>query len=351
MAYTKKKTENAPFQRLKAALRGDAPLRNAYLFYGEETYLREYYLGELRKKLIPSGFETFNYHALEGRDLTAQSLTEMAEAMPMMAERTLIVVTDWDIYKLNEDQREKLIALLEDLPEYCCIVFVYDTVAYKQNKTMKKLCKAMDAHVETVEFGAQDVGYLADWIARRFRALDKDIDRSTAEYLIFLCGGLMNGLAQEIAKIGAYAKGTVITQKDIDAVADPVLSARSFKMADAVAQGNDNEAASVLGDLLKLQEEPILILGALGSQLRQLYTARLAVDSGKDAAWLMELWGMRSEYQARMLLRAARRVSAEWCADAVKMCRVVDLRMKSERGVDPNEELKLLLARLGATRK
>ena len=83
----------------------------------------------------------------------------------MMAERTLIVVTDWDIYKLSEDQRERLIALLEDLPEYCCIVFVYDTVAYKQNKTVKKLCKAMDAHVTPVEFKAQDTSDLTAWIA------------------------------------------------------------------------------------------------------------------------------------------------------------------------------------------
>ena len=50
----------------------------AYVFYGEESYLREYYLGELRKKLVPPGFETFNYHALEGKDLTAQILTETA---------------------------------------------------------------------------------------------------------------------------------------------------------------------------------------------------------------------------------------------------------------------------------
>ena len=128
----------------------------------------------------------------------------------MMAERTLIVVTDWDIYKLNEDQRERFIALLEDLPEYCCIVFVYDTVAYKQNKTVKKLCKAMDAHVTPIEFKAQDTSDLTAWIARRFRALGKQIDRQTAEYLIFLCGGLMTGLSQEIAKIGAYAKGEVI---------------------------------------------------------------------------------------------------------------------------------------------
>ena len=112
------KSKNAAYERLRKAIKEHSPAR-AYLFYGEESYLREYYLGEIKKKLIPAGFEEFNYHVLEGKDLTAQSLTEMAETMPMMAERTLIVVTDWDIYKLNEDQRERLIALLDDLPEYC----------------------------------------------------------------------------------------------------------------------------------------------------------------------------------------------------------------------------------------
>ena len=255
MAYAKKTAKNEAYQKLKTDLKEGNPLGNAYLFYGEESYLREYYMGEIRKTLIPAGFEEFNYHALEGKDLTAQSLTEMAEAMPMMAERTLIVVTDWDIYKLNGDQRERFIALLEDLPEYCCIVFVYDTMAYKQNKTVKKLCKAMDAHVTPIEFKAQDTSDLTAWIARRFRALGKQIDRQTAEYLIFLCGGLMTGLSQEIAKIGAYAKGEVITQRDIDAVADPVLSAEIFKMTDAVSQSDYNKAAAILGDLLKMQEE------------------------------------------------------------------------------------------------
>ena len=346
MAYAKKTAKNEAYQKLKTDLKEGNPLGNAYLFYGEESYLREYYLGEIRKRLIPAGFEEFNYHALEGKDLTAQSLTEMAEAMPMMAERTLIVVTDWDIYKLNEDQRERLIALLEDLPEYCCIVFVYDTVAYKQNKTMKKLCKAMDAHVTPIEFKAQDTSDLTAWIARRFKALGKQIDRQTAEYLIFLCGGLMTGLSQEIAKIGAYAKGDTITQKDIDAVADPVLSAEIFKMTDAVSQSDYNKAAAILGDLLKMQEEPIVILAALGSQLRRLYTARMAIDSGKDKYWLMELWGMRSDYPARLLMEAARKTTSEWCSQSLLMCQRLDQRMKSEKGIDSEGELKLLLMRL-----
>ena len=351
MAYAKKPPKSSEaYQKFKADLSAGT-VGCAYIFYGEESYLREYYLGELRKKLVPAGFEEFNYHRLEGKDLTVQALTEMAEAMPMLSERTLIVVTDFDIFKLGEEQREKLIALLEDIPPYCCLVFVYDTVAYKPNKTMKKLCKAIGDHVQAVEFRAQDSNDLIAWIARRFRALDKEIDRQTAEYLIFTCGGLMTGLVPEISKIAAYAKGKAITQKDIDDVADPVLSAEVFKLSDAVLQGNYDLAASILGDLLKMQTEPIMILAALGSQLRRIYTARLAIDSGKDKYWLMELLDMKSDYPAKLLLSAAKRTTADWCADAVKMCQVLDRRMKSEKGIDAAGELKLLLVRLGAKRK
>ena len=231
------------------------------------------------------------------------------------------MVSDFDLFKLNEEQREKLIAFLEDVPPYCCVVFLYDTVEYKPNRTMKKLYKAVTDHVEAVEFRPADNSDLVVWIARRFKALGKEIDRQTAEYLIFTCGGLMTGLVPEIAKIGAYAKGRAITQKDIDAVADPVLSAEGFRLA------------------------------ALGSQLRRIYTARLAIDSGKDKYWLMELWEMKSDYPAKLLLSAAKKTTAAWCADAVQMCQVLDRRMKSEKGVDAVGELKLLLVRLGAQRR
>lgn len=351
MAYQASKPKGNPaFQKLKEDIAAGTP-GCAYIFYGEEAYLREYYLGELRKALVPKGFEEFNYHRLEGKDLTAQSLTEMAEAMPMMAERTLIQVTDYDIFKLGEDQREKFIAFLQDVPDYCCVVFTYDTVDYKPNKTMKKLCKAIGDHVQAVEFRPAESSDLVAWISRRFRALGKDIDRQTAEYLIFICGPLMTGLVPEIAKIGAYAKGKAITEKDIDAVADPVLSAEVFKLSDAVLAGNYDKGAQILGDLLKMQTEPILILGMLGAQLRRIYTARLAIDSGKDQYWLMSLWNYKSDYPVRLLLSAARKTTAAWCAGAVKECQTLDRRMKSEKGVDSAGELKLLLVRLGAQRK
>ena len=346
----KKQESNQAFTQLKSDLK-EGTAGCGYLFWGPESYLREYYLGQLRKTLVPGGFEEFNYHRMEGKDLTVQALVEAAEAMPMMAERTLIVVTDLDLFKLNEDQRGRMIAFLEDIPPYCCVVFVYDTIEYKPNRTMKKLYKAVTDHLQSVEFRPAGSSELTAWIARRFQALGKEIDRQTAEYLIFLCGDLMTGLVPEIEKIGAYAKGKTVTQRDVDAVADPVLSAEVFRLSDAVLQGQYDRAAAILGDLLKMQTEPILILAALGSQLRRIYTARMTIDSGKDKYWLMELWGMKSDYQAKLLLGAAKKTTADWCADAVKQCQVLDRRMKSEKGVDAAGELKLLLVRLGAGRR
>lgn len=346
MATTKAKKG---YQQFKSDLSAGA-VGSLYIFYGEETYLREYYLGELRKKLVPAGFEEFNYHRLEGKGLTVQSLTEVVEALPMMAERTLVVVTDYDLYKQGEDQREKLIALLEDFPEYCCLVFVYDLVPYKPAATMKKLKAALDKHVQAVEFPVQEGGDLINWVGRRFKALGKEIDKQTAEHLIFTCGSLMTGLVPEIEKIGAYARGKTVTAADINAVADPVLDARVFDMTNAITANQYDKAAGILGDLLKEQAEPIMILAAVGKEIRKIYTARIALDSGKDRYWLMELWGMKSDYPAKLLMNVAKKTSREWCDDAVKICQKLDRRMKSEKGVDPVGELKLLLMQLGAKR-
>ena len=281
------KKKNPGYEQFRADLAADT-LGTAYVFYGEESYLREYYLSEMRKHLV-GGFESFNYHRVEGKALTVQALAEMAEAMPMMSPRTMVQVIDWDVYKLNEEQRNGLIALLEDFPEYCCLVLVYDQVEYKPNKVYKKLYAAMEKYVRAVKFEEQSQNEILKWVSRRFKATGHSIDVPAAEHLLFTCGCLMNDLIPEIEKIGAYAKGERITKADIDAVAAPVLEAQVFEMTNAVAKGDFDRAAQVLGTLLQLQEEPFLLLSLIGKELRKLHTARIALDTGRDKFWLMEL--------------------------------------------------------------
>ena len=110
-------------------------------------------------------------------------------------------------------------------------------------------------------------------------------------------------------------------------------------MTNHISARDYNKAAAVLGDLLRMQTEPIVILGAIGKELRRLYTARMALDSGKDRFWLMDLWQMRSDYPARLLLQAARRVDHAWCKRSLAACQLLDRRMKSEKNIDREGEL------------
>mgnify|MGYP004522923481 FL=1 len=349
MAKNDSRGRGGGYEALRAAIKAGVPA-NLYIFYGEERYLLQTMARQLKELLIPGGFEEFNYHRLTGKGLTVQELAETAEAMPMMAEHTLITVTDMDIFKLDESQRTALINLLGDFPPYCTLVFLYEQVPYKRDGKMKKLCAALNEYVQEVEFVQQERSDLLKWLKRRFAATGHDIDQTAADHLLFTCGSLMRGLIPEVEKIAAYAKHERITVADIDAVAEPVLDARIFDMTNAVTARNYDRAAAILADLLRMQTEPIAILAALGKELRRLYTARLALDGGKDRVWLKELWSMSSDYPAKLLLQAAKNVDHDWCRQAVKRSQTLDRRMKSERNMDSEGELKLFLVELAGAR-
>ncbi len=349
MAKNDSRGRGGGYEALRAAIKAGVPA-NLYIFYGEERYLLQTMARQLKELLIPGGFEEFNYHRLTGKGLTVQELAETAEAMPMMAEHTLITVTDMDIFKLDESQRTALIDLLGDFPPYCTLVFLYEQVPYKRDGKMKKLCAALNEYVQEVEFVQQERSDLLKWLKRRFAATGHDIDQTAADHLLFTCGSLMRGLIPEVEKIAAYARHERITVADIDAVAEPVLDARIFDMTNAVTARNYDRAAAILADLLRMQTEPIAILAALGKELRRLYTARLALDGGKDRVWLKELWSMSSDYPAKLLLQAAKNVDHDWCRQAVKRSQTLDRRMKSERNMDSEGELKLFLMELAGAR-
>lgn len=344
----KTKEQSPEYRQFKKDLSAGT-LQRLYILHGEETYLREFYLGRMKEKLLGQGMEQFNLHECPGKELTAQRLNQMMDALPMMSERTMVLIYDYDLFKAPESERAEVGELLAQLPDYCCVVFVYDLIPYKPD-ARTTLGAVLKKHAQVVEFARQSQGDLVDWVYRRFRSLGKEIDSERARYLIFRCGDLMNTLIGEIEKIGAYAKGTHITREDIDAVSTPQLDAVVFQMTDAIGEGNFDKASQVLGKLLQMQEPPIRILYSLGRHARQLYAARLLMEAHKGAGELAEQWGIK-DYPAQKLMNSARRFSTAWCRNAVICCAKTDIALKSSTAGSEKELLCDLLLELSAARK
>lgn len=339
----KKTVQSSGLQQLKIGLK-EKNLGRLYIFHGEETFLLTHYLGQVKKQLLDPLTESFNYNRLNNETFDMRSFIDSVEAMPMMAEATLVQVDDIDLFKLPEADRTKMAEVLSDIPEWCTVVFTYETVGWKPDKRLKKLWEAIDNNGEIVEFAKQDQRDLVAWITRHFAHRGKRISTDLCVYLIDITGGTMTALSGEIDKICAYSGADEIKRSDIDAVTEPVLDAVVFQMTDMLSEGLYANAFQKLQQLLKMQQEPLLILGAVGNHFRRLGTARTLLDNARNSSDLQKLYGL-PDYPARKTMEAARRVRPEFCAKASQLILETDYKMKTSFD-DPERLLELLILQL-----
>ena len=329
--------------RLKQDLKAKQ-FQRLYIFHGEETFLQKHYITQLKKHLLDPLTESFNYHRFHNENFEIRSFSEAVENLPMMAESTFVQVDDIDLFRMPESDREKMVDILSDIPEYCTVLFTYETVSWKPDKRLKKLWEAVDRHSCIVEFAKQDQRDLVAWITRHFSAHKKRISGDLCLYLIEITGGTMTALSGEIEKICAYSGADEIKKSDIDAVTEPVMDAVVFQMTDMLSDGRYADALRKLQTLLKMQQEPLSILGAVGNHFRRLGTARTLYDCGKTAYDLSKLCGI-PDYPAWKTMDAARRFSPQFCAKATELILETDYRIKTSFD-DSERLLELLLLQL-----
>ncbi len=337
-----RKQEENTLPQLKAQLKAKE-LGRLYVFHGEEMFLLRHYLEQMKKLLLDELTESFNFHRFTAETFDMQTFADAVENMPMMAEHTMVLVDDVDFFKLAESEREKMTGILADIPDYCTVVFCYETVAWKPDKRFKKLYDAVSTGL-TVEFTRQEQRDLIPWVTRHFLAREKQISSELCAYLIEITGGTMTALSGEIAKVCAFSGANVICKADIDAVVEPVLDAVVFQMTDLLGAGKYDRALEKLSTLFKMQQEPVAILGAIGGHFRRMATASVLQENGKNASELMKLCGI-SEYPARKAMEAARRYPSSFYKKVSELVLETDYKMKTSFD-DQQRLLELLVLQL-----
>ncbi len=330
-------------QKLKADMKGKIYDR-LYIFHGEETFLQQYYLERLKKALVDELTESFNFHKFTQETFDIREVDDAINNLPMMAEHTFILIDDIDLFKLPEEDRNWIANIIREIPEYCTVVFAYETVEWKPDKRFKTLWEAISATATIVEFAKQSERDLVSWIMRHFAAEGKRINPNLCVYLMELTGGTMTALSGEISKICAYADAEEIVKADIDAVVEPVLDAVVFQMTDLMGQGAFGPALQKLQVLFKMQNEPIAILGAIGAHYRKIGSARVLLNQGMRAGDLMSLHGI-SDYAAKKIMNSAMRLSDRFCRLANSLILEADYQLKTSYG-DAERLIETLVLRL-----
>lgn len=293
------------FDELKAGT-----VRNVYLFYGPEAYIRKSAVAALKKKLLLPGFESMNCSVLNNPE--AQQIIEHCETLPMLSDYRLTIVQDLALLQSGKakDEAQESAALcdyLSRVPQTSCLLF--DVAAVDKRK---KLAQALLKLPGAVSFDALDDAHLARWMNQTLSPLGKKMDKTACETLAFVSGRDLTLLSGELEKLAAYVGSREqITPEDIERIATHTAECTVFSMVDALSEGRAQEAFTLLNTLIQGGEQRIGILALITRHCRQMMYLREMQAARMPQGDIARALGVPPFAIARLSRQAGRRSLAQ----------------------------------------
>lgn len=273
-------------------------LKQVYILYGEEAYLRNQYKDKLKKALLDGG-DDMNCHYFEGKDVKTGEVIDLAETMPFLAQRRVIILENSGLFARGG---EELAAYLASPAQTAYIVFVEPAVDKRS-----KLYKAAVARGRAVEFKAQDETVLKRWILGLLQKENKKITERDLNLFLEKTGSDMENIRGELEKLLCYClTRDVITAEDIEAVCTRQVTSQIFDMINAVAERRQKAAMELYYDLLTLKEPPMRILFLITRQFNLLLQVKELKNKGYDAGAIGEKVGLAGFIARKYISQAAK---------------------------------------------
>ena len=293
------------------------------LFEGEDEYLKQKALSDLRRAVLPEGMEDLNESVL-----TAPSSDEIiaaAETMPFGGDRRLVLVRDERSLSGRAEADERLLKYVDRVPPFSILLFFCS----QKPDGRKKLYTAVKKANGIVSFPPMKDRELTSFIASAFRSLEKECDERTAEYLVFTCGSDANQLMTEIAKVASLrADASSVTAEDISALVTPSLECTVFQMVDAVVTRQSSRAFSLLRNQLLLGSDRLYILSMLLRQYRLLQHVKIMQYEKKSQDFIRSALGV-PPFALSQYIRQASMYTGSQVKQAVRICFDTEYAVKS----------------------
>ena len=258
-------------------------LSNAYFIYGEEGYLKQFYVNKLTDILVDKTFRDFNLHSFNGKKTPLDDILKDADMLPMMSEYNLILVCDYPFDKSAADV-DMIKEYLADVPPSTVLIFWYDNIEVdiKKNSKWKNVEAAFSKAGASVNLEKRSEGELVKLLVSGCKKRGAVLSSDNARYLISVSGSDIKTLLNETEKLSSYAQGQEITKQIIDKLAVKSLQAKVFDLSKAIVRGDYEKAYSVLNTLFEAKEEPVSVLAVISNCFIDMYRVKCAKIAGES---------------------------------------------------------------------
>ncbi|MDO5422620.1 MAG: DNA polymerase III subunit delta [Eubacteriales bacterium] len=313
-------------------------LKNVYLLYGEEAYLKQLYKKKLMEAVLPEG-DTMNLTIYEGKGIDPKEVIGQAETMPFFADHRLVLLENSGFCK---NAAPELADYVPKLPPETVLVLVEEEVDKRS-----RLYKAIQKKGRVVEFARQDERTLTRWILGSVKKEQKQITEGAMQLFLEKAGNDMGNIQKELEKLFCYTyEKKEITASDVEAICTTQTTNKIFEMISAVAEKKQKRALELYYDLLALKEPPMRILFLIARQFNQLLQVKEMKSHGYDAGGIASRLGI-APFIVKNALRQSNYFSLEDLEAGVRECVELEEAVKTGR-MNDQMSVELLLVQLSS---
>jgi DNA polymerase-3 subunit delta len=340
----KKKIDGISYEEFRRQVKEDR-LQLLYLFVGEEEYFQERAL-ELLYKTVDEASRIFNVTALSlgtdsasGARASAAAAIDIANQMPMMSPRRIVVIRDFD--KIKEDYSDALIEYLKRPAPTASVVFQAASLDQR-----RKLSIALMKAATVVTFDRLGEQRAARWAEDYLKRRGCQIEPGALTHLIALVGTRMMRLVNELDKLATNAGGGIINNALVEQLVPRSREHSTFELWDAIIERDRRRALRLAERLLddNPRDMPLMIVGSLAGLYRRMLMAKDLMARRAPAEEVMKAtgqYGQRAkDFNARVL-----RTPREEITRGLSRIAQVDSAIKSSDAT-PRLHIQYLIAEL-----
>ena len=300
----------------KQVLGGD--IKNVYLFYGEEDYLKSYFTKAVLARI---GADRESVTWFDGK-VSAADLSAALDVSPLLAEVTAVVVRDSGIFKGSSKTQD--LSFLSELEGDSFVIF-RESDADRSNANFK----AVESAGTAVMCGEQPDAEITRILARKAGSLGRKISVGAVAELIRGKGRGLYMLINEVDRLSFLVEeGGMIDENTVRSAASLSPEAKIYEFTDAVVEKKPELAYEKYYGLLADKEPPQRLLISLAYHFRGVYNAAVLSEKGMNTSSIAAELKLQ-EFIVRKYLKQSRIYTGDALRDVIDFIADVDIRGKS----------------------
>jgi DNA polymerase III subunit delta len=308
-----------------------------YLFIGEEDFFSEECVDLVIQDLLTADTKAFNLDVVYGSKADASQVIAHATSFPMMSDRRVVVIKEFDKLLSDDSVKELVSAYVARPLESTCLVLLAEKPDFR-TKPFSDLKKKGAVFSFNPLYDSQ----VPSWIAARCKNMGKEVDVEACRLMQAYIGNSLRAIQNELDKVFMYlGERTRVTPEDI---ADVVGVSRGFTIFDlqnAIGKKNIGEAIRIVKRMIETGEKPQLTIMMLTRYFNLIWKVQDMLKHGATEPGVISATKI-SPYYFKDYSEAARRYSSSQIENSFGVLLEADLQLKST-SPDPNHLMEMLV--------